>query len=166
VKRRSFHRPRWTGVTRTRRPANSLRVKPRSWQRRRARQSSSTESAGYLRCDRRRGRPFPRRAPAVPPFRRIGMHGGEGGPGRRGAALAQKPAGLRRGATTSSPASEAPRRPRQDAPGGSGARSNPGGMSPRRYRRPVPSRRAGTCNNATRSAVAPRVVAPVRLPPT
>ena len=25
-KRRSFHRPRWTGVTRTRRPANSIRV--------------------------------------------------------------------------------------------------------------------------------------------
>jgi hypothetical protein len=55
VTRRSFHRPRWTGVTRTRRPADSLRAEPRSWQRRRAIQSSSTRSAGYLRYDRAAG---------------------------------------------------------------------------------------------------------------
>ena len=52
VKRRSFHRPRWTDVTRKRRQANSLKVMQRSWQQRRATQSSSTRSAGHLRCDR------------------------------------------------------------------------------------------------------------------
>src|ERR1035441_6970120 len=55
VTRRSFPRPGWTCVTRTRRPANSLKVQPRSWRRRRARPSSSTRSAGYLRCDRAAG---------------------------------------------------------------------------------------------------------------
>ena len=91
--RPSFHRPGWTCVTRTRRPANSLRVKPRSWQRRRARRSSSTRSAGYLRCDRARFLDGSSSAPGA--AHRHGWWRGWPRPGRRGAVPAQKPAGLR-----------------------------------------------------------------------
>ena len=95
MKRRSFHRPRWTGVTRTRRPANSLRAEPRSWQRRRARQSSSTRSAGHLRCDRAAGvaRSLDGSSSAPDAAHRHARWRGWPRPGRRGAATVQKPAG-------------------------------------------------------------------------
>ena len=69
---------------------------PRSRQRGRARQSSSTESAGYLRCDGAgRDRPFPRRLQQAPGAAHLHARWrGWPRPGRRGAATAQEPAAL------------------------------------------------------------------------
>ena len=117
VTNRSFHRPRWTGVTKTLRQANSLKVMPRSWERRRAsRPSSSTRSAGHLRCDRAAGvaasldgsSSAPGAAHGHARWRRWPR------PGRRGAAQAQSPPHCIGVATTSSLAQERPRSPRSD----------------------------------------------------
>ena len=79
-KRRSFHRPRWTGVTRTRRPADSLKVKP---------QSGSEGGRGSralpdlpATCDATAptGSPVPSTDPAALQVRHMGMHDGEGVP--------------------------------------------------------------------------------------
>jgi hypothetical protein len=146
VTRRSFPRPGWTCVTRTRRPANSLKVQPRSWRRRRARPSSSTRSAGYLRCDRAAGVALSLDESSSAPgaARRRARWRGCYRPGRRAAVPAQKAAACAGVATTSSPTRKAPGA-RHDAPTGTSARGRLGrvGIGQRmRVRRVVPSRNA------------------------
>ena len=88
-------------------------MKPRFRQRRRARQSSFTRSAGYLRCDGAGGFALFLDGSSSAPgaaHRHAGWRGWPR-PGRRGAATAQKAAGLRRGSHDIPPAPEAPHAP-------------------------------------------------------
>ena len=156
--RRSFHRPGWTRVSRTRRPAASLRVKPRSWRRRREAVQLYRVCQLPAMRRRRRGGAFPRRlqqrprcgasacrvarvAPPRPPRRSHGTEGRRPAPGFRASFLPRKRP--QAPATTHQQAVARQKQPAWDEPEAT-----------------LQAR-----NNAARSG-ARRVVASARLPPT
>jgi hypothetical protein len=122
--------------------SESLKVKPRSWQRKRARQSSSTKSAGYLRCDHGGGVALSLDGSSSAPgaaHRHAGWRGCSR-PGRRGAVPRPEPGGVVTGVLPGLGTPRGTRYEHQKAPSGTEDASLEGRVSGRAGGSPVPSR--------------------------